>query len=37
MSQFERLHRIRNIIAARRVVSFSALMDELEPMEAETG
>ena len=30
MSQFERLHRIKNIIEARRVVSFSALMNELE-------
>ena len=30
MSQFERLHRITNLIGARRVVSFNALMDELE-------
>jgi predicted DNA-binding transcriptional regulator YafY len=30
MSQFERLHRITNLIQARRVVSFSELMRELE-------
>ena len=30
MSQFERLHRITNLIQARRVVSFSDLMRELE-------
>ena len=30
MSQFERLHRIKNLIEARRVVSFADLMDELE-------
>jgi predicted DNA-binding transcriptional regulator YafY len=30
MSQFERLHRITNLIQARRVVSFADLMDELE-------
>jgi predicted DNA-binding transcriptional regulator YafY len=30
MSQFERLHRIKNLIEARRVVSFNDLMRELE-------
>jgi predicted DNA-binding transcriptional regulator YafY len=30
MSQFERLHRITNLIQARRVVPFTDLMDELE-------
>ena len=30
MSQFERLHRIKQIIDARRVVPFATLMDELE-------
>ena len=30
MSQFERLHRIRNLIEARRVVPFADLMGELE-------
>ena len=30
MSQFERLHRIKNLIEARRVVSFDDLMQELE-------